>query len=102
MKTLLELKDVGRKFVLPDGNDGAAEEKTILDHINLQVTEGEFLAILGPSGSGKSTLLRIMPIRCGWRNPLPPLRKRSLIPEYPSLSLKRLVLPCLRRSRRFG
>lgn len=62
MKTLLELKDVGRKFVLPDGNDGAAEEKTILDHINLQVTEGEFLAILGPSGSGKSTLLRIM---CG-------------------------------------
>ena len=62
MKTLLELKDVSRKFVLPDGNDGAAEEKTILDHINLQVTEGEFLAILGPSGSGKSTLLRIM---CG-------------------------------------
>lgn len=33
---------------------------TVLDDINLQVREGEFLAILGPSGSGKSTFLRIM------------------------------------------
>ena len=33
---------------------------TVLDDINLEVHEGEFLSILGPSGSGKSTLLRIM------------------------------------------
>ncbi len=32
----------------------------ILDDINLEVKEGEFLAIVGPSGSGKSTLLRII------------------------------------------
>lgn len=31
-----------------------------LDHINLNVKEGEFLCVVGPSGCGKSTLLNIM------------------------------------------
>ncbi|MCD2258094.1 ABC transporter ATP-binding protein [Psychroserpens luteolus] len=30
---------------------------TLLDKINLQVKEGEFISLMGPSGSGKSTLL---------------------------------------------
>ena len=33
---------------------------TALDSIDLEVGDGEFLALLGPSGSGKTTLLRIM------------------------------------------
>jgi len=31
-----------------------------LDQVNLQVVEGEFLAIMGPSGSGKSTCLNMI------------------------------------------
>lgn len=30
-----------------------------LDHVDLEVAKGEFVAIVGPSGSGKSTLLAI-------------------------------------------
>ena len=33
---------------------------TILDHINLEIPAGQFVAILGPSGSGKSTLLSLL------------------------------------------
>jgi sulfate transport system ATP-binding protein len=32
----------------------------VLDHINLEIREHEFLGLLGPSGSGKTTLLRIL------------------------------------------
>ena len=35
-------------------------ELSVLEDINLQVREGEFISILGPSGAGKSTLLRIL------------------------------------------
>jgi putative ABC transport system ATP-binding protein len=35
-------------------------ETLALSNINLSVSDGEFLAVMGPSGSGKSTLLNIM------------------------------------------
>src|SRR4030043_390984 len=34
--------------------------KIVLDAINLQIHEGEILALLGPNGSGKSTILKIL------------------------------------------
>ena len=49
-KPLLELKNVCKSY--GEGRDKAA----ILKDINLNVQEGEFIAIVGFSGSGKSTL----------------------------------------------
>jgi len=35
-------------------------ETTALNKVNIEVTQGEFVAIMGPSGCGKSTLLNIL------------------------------------------
>jgi ABC-type lipoprotein export system ATPase subunit len=53
---LLELKNITKIYPAPDGT----HETTILSAINLVVSSGETVAIVGPSGSGKSTLLNII------------------------------------------
>jgi putative ABC transport system ATP-binding protein len=50
----IELRSLTKR--LPSGG----RTLTILDHIDLAIHPGEFVAILGPSGSGKSTLLALM------------------------------------------
>src|SRR3546814_20411868 len=35
-------------------------ETTALDGINLEIEDGEFVAVMGPSGCGKSTLLNVL------------------------------------------
>src|SRR5262245_4517639 len=37
-----------------------AQDITVLDGVDLQVPEGEFVALMGPSGSGKTTLLNLI------------------------------------------
>jgi NitT/TauT family transport system ATP-binding protein len=53
---LIELRHVSKSYVSADGGSPV----TVLDDINLEVQEGEMLALLGQSGSGKSTILRLM------------------------------------------
>ena len=50
MKKIVELKNVTKSF------DG----EMVLDHINLDIYDNEFLTLLGPSGCGKTTTLRII------------------------------------------
>lgn len=54
MSNVLSCQNVCKNY-----NDGSRELK-ILTGVNLEVHEGEILAISGPSGVGKSTLLHIM------------------------------------------
>ena len=51
---LVEMKDICKDY--PQGK----ETVRILKNINLQVEEGDYLAIMGPSGAGKTTLLNIL------------------------------------------
>ena len=46
---MIEFKDVSKTY--PNGTKG-------LQHVNLNIEQGEFLAIIGLSGAGKSTLIR--------------------------------------------
>ena len=49
--TVVTLRGVGKTF---------ANRTLALDHLDLDVRQGEFLSLLGPSGCGKSTALRII------------------------------------------
>jgi ABC-type lipoprotein export system ATPase subunit len=50
---LLNLEAVSKRF------HRGREEVVALDEVDLELAEGEFLALVGPSGSGKSTLLHL-------------------------------------------
>ena len=50
MKKIIELKNITKSF------DG----EVVLDHINLDIYDNEFLTLLGPSGCGKTTTLRLI------------------------------------------
>jgi len=53
-------KIVVRDLSLAYVNEATASSHTVLEHFDLRVREGEFLAVLGPSGCGKSTLLNLL------------------------------------------
>ena len=69
MGKTLSIQNVNKSFTV----DG--QKVDVLKDINLEVQEGEFIAIVGHSGCGKSTLLKIIAGlekndgsgNCGWK-----------------------------------
>jgi len=49
-QTLLSLRNLSKQF----------DDRIVLDALDLEILDGEFITLLGPSGCGKTTLLRMM------------------------------------------
>ncbi|MDR1085766.1 MAG: ABC transporter ATP-binding protein [Deltaproteobacteria bacterium] len=58
-KIKIEFKDV-RKVYRIKKEHGGCGDFVVLDNINLNVYDGEFLTLVGPSGCGKSTILDLL------------------------------------------
>ncbi len=54
MGALIEIRDLSKVYTRGKQNI------EVLRHIDLDVQQGDFLALMGPSGSGKTTLLNLM------------------------------------------
>ncbi len=54
MPPMVQVRNVSKRF----SRDGF--EVVALDHVSLDIQQGDFLALMGPSGSGKSTLLNLL------------------------------------------
>ena len=54
MGTLIEIRDLAKVY------SRGKQKVEVLHHIDLNIAEGDFLALMGPSGSGKTTLLNLI------------------------------------------
>ena len=54
MGTVLEVRELTKKYV-----EGTSESKAV-DHVSLDVEEGDFVIIMGASGSGKTSILHLI------------------------------------------
>ena len=56
MSTVIHAENLTRKF----------GDLTAVDHLNLDIAEGEIFGLVGPDGAGKTTTMRLL---CGLMNP---------------------------------
>ena len=50
MAGIIELKDITAGY----------DRQVVLNHVNLTISEGDFIGIIGPNGGGKTTLLKVI------------------------------------------
>ena len=55
---IIKTRGLVHDFIRRDEDDNVESITTALDHVDLDVKEGQFIAILGHNGSGKSTLAK--------------------------------------------
>ena len=53
-RSVIEITDLVKSY------SRGSQSIPVLEHLSLNIEEGEFLALMGPSGSGKSTLLNLI------------------------------------------
>lgn len=56
--SIIKTRGLVHEFIRRDEEDNVESITTALDHVNLNVEQGQFIAILGHNGSGKSTLAK--------------------------------------------
>ncbi|MCB0748949.1 MAG: ATP-binding cassette domain-containing protein, partial [Ignavibacteriae bacterium] len=54
MPPIIKVQNVSKTYIRDNF------EVPVLNNINLEIEEGDFLALMGPSGSGKTTLLNLI------------------------------------------
>lgn len=58
MNPIVKARDLLFEYIRRDDEGNVESIETALDHVNLDVKEGDFVAILGANGSGKSTMAK--------------------------------------------
>jgi putative ABC transport system ATP-binding protein len=91
MQYILSLKNVTYK----------TSEKLILDNVNLNVTEKDFITITGPSGSGKTTALKLINNLLSSTDGTITYRNKN-ISEYNPMELRKSISLCFQMPHLFG
>lgn len=105
--TLLQVQNLSKAYYMSHNKSCLV----VLDHINFEMKQEEFVSIVGPSGCGKSTFLKII---AGFEEKsagtvlfenkefVKPNRMRSYIPQdsglFPWLSIEQNILICFSSS----
>ena len=58
VKGHIELKDISYAYTTTEDGE---EEKEVIDHLSLDIKQGETFALVGPSGGGKTTICHLIP-----------------------------------------